>query len=173
MFSTRSRRRLIVVGAGVLSGSLLLAGPAAAACQLTIDSYDDGSANTTLDMDYSDDYASKTLNSPSAPGRFTSGMTVYLAGTGYGGCGNYQLYVNGSATHTFNTCAVGWQQQTITGIVAGTTSLTIRVADIDGNWNTGILWSIDTNFNGSHTSAHANGVYTTGELMWRVGAVCT
>lgn len=172
MFGTHSRHRLIAV-AGLLSGSMLLAGPAGAACQLTVDSYDDGGADTTLDMDYSDDYAYKYFNSPASPGRFITGMDVYLSGSGYGGCGNYQLYVNGAADHTFNTCTVGWQQQRITATVAGTTTLSIRVADIDGNWNTGIVWDIDTDFNGSHTTAHANSVYTSGELMWRIGAVCT
>lgn len=161
---TTSSRRLVVLGAAVLCGSLTLAGPANALCTVT-SAWDDGSANTTLDLDYFDDTASKQFTLP-VTATVNTGAWVGMSATAYGGCGSYVLLVNGTPDHTFNTCQPGWQSQRLTTPVASTV-VTIGVADTDGTWLTGILFDVDTNRGGRSTMTQ-NGSSVSGELMWRL-----
>lgn len=163
--------KLLLATAATLCGSLVLAGPAGAACAVTVSYNDDGSANTSLDLDFGDDYASKRFTSPTTT-NFTPGMQVYFTGaTAYGGCGDYTLYVDGVSDHSFDTCTPGWQAQPITRKIPGS-SITIRVADTDGSFYTGIIFNVDTSRSGASTITQ-NYSSITGELMWRIGLACT
>lgn len=162
-------RRFMIAVAGALSGVLVLAGPAGATCIGGIASYDDGSAEATLDLDYGDDYASKTFTA-AATVEFTTGMYVVFSASSYGGCGSYALSVNGTYDHSFDTCTPGWQAQPITVALLSPT-VSIAVTDIDGTWATGIYFDVDTN-NGGYSYMYANGVNRSGELIWRIAGAC-
>jgi len=162
--SIRSARRAMLVTATAAFASLLLAGPANAACVAAAWD-DDGTAETTHDHDYVDDTSRKTLTLATRP-ILPSAASLTMAGTSYGGCGEYQLLVNGTLDHTFYGCGA-WNTQPVNPLLLQPGANVFEVLDTDWTWDTGILFSVDTSHSGNSVMI-ANGIPKTGELMWRL-----
>lgn len=158
----RTARRPLLIVASIVCGSLLLASPANAVCNLAI-SNDDGTAELSHDHDFIDDKSVKYLYLGQTP-IVATGASLYMQGSSYGGCGEYLLLVNGSPDHTFYGCGA-WQVQPVNPLLLTSGLNSFEVTDTDGTWDTGLNFGVDTSRSGSSVMI-ANGIAKTGELIW-------
>ena len=180
----RLTRLLPVIGV-VTAASLVMATPASACTY----QYDDGGAETTLDLDYTDDVAIKRLDGPKVQTVVLPGGTapkaeldVYASAYGCGSGTTNRLLVNGTPVASFNACSVwpsywgsSWASFSFSRELINSGVNSFQIIDVDNSYTSGIFFGVDqNNFHGRSTMS-ANGISVGGELMWRLdlsGLVC-
>lgn len=178
-----SRRRRGRLGTALLTAAaLVLTAPLNAAATGGVVRDDDNELDRTVDLDYTDDLATKRLVLPAGilTGATSATLSVYGKADGCGGpTGNAQrLLVNNAAAVNFDPCLkwstsdYSWATFTfpMTMLRQGTTN-TFRILEIAGTWeDRNVFLGVDTDRDFARSDVHqASSAFTgdiPGELMW-------
>jgi hypothetical protein len=167
-------RRFLVVVAAVTGSTLVFAGPASATCYSRTD---DGSAERTLDFDFNDDSATKTLNTgPIVDLTHSATASLSMEGQAYGcnGTNGNALLVNGTLAASFDACTIWPTSYSWDGTINFPAALlhsganTFQLIDTSTSWSDGVYLGVDSNTFAGTSSMTQNGTPITGELIWQL-----